>query len=461
MAASDELTQQASQEGAAVRQGDSHRALLLAARELLIDIERTDLESLTAGQLKGPQATPAADGGGTSGGLDRKHKHVLLQQVDELRDGLLSEQQACEVLRQENEQLARDVRSLASQLKQERAASNAVLTRHQAGGGAAESSAGASVAEGSSGEPGLTLASAASQILLLRREVKFLQKRWNSARVDQDAATTREQMQQLREEAEEARKKAAGAEAATASIAAKSRVLVRELKAARAQVRAQQARMVRRSNAQREVASLKEQLAKAHDAFVAQQQTLKQLQLRERLRRATADDGDGEDGGEAGGGAGGVGEYDGAKLEAEVAHAGLGLLVLSQELTTLERAWMAEKGAAAELVAIKANMSFQVAQVRREGWRPLPPPTHTHATPLACACPPPLPTLPLASRPSQSKHPCAPLHAPTHTRPHAPLRLRVLIRPYAPPCAPMRLHAPLRPFTRAVGTCACTGRVRE
>ena len=38
-------------------------------------------------------------------------------------------------------------------------------------------------------------------------------------------------------------------------------------------------------------------------------------------------------------------------------------MLLANELTLLERAWMAERDAAAELVAIKANMSFRVAQV--------------------------------------------------------------------------------------------------
>ena len=44
----------------------------------------------------------------------------------------------------------------------------------------------------------------------------------------------------------------------------------------------------------------------------------------------------------------------------------LGLLLLAHELTALERAWMAEKGAAAELIAIKANMSFRIVGVEDE-----------------------------------------------------------------------------------------------
>ena len=338
--------------------------MLLAARELLIDLERTDFDSVidlvrttgpvTSSPGKPPPPPPPA---ATSQTKDQ-HKELLLQQVDEYRENLVNEQQACEELREENARLATDLRSLAAQLKQERAASNELLAG-QAQSGAGETSISAREASEVPGTSGLTLASAASQILLLRREVKFLQKQWNSARVDQGAATTREQMQQLRDEAAEAKRKAATAEEAAASAAAKSRILLRELKAARSQVRAQHARMVKRSAAQREVAALKDQLTKAQDAFVAQQQTLKQLQLRERLRRPEPgyDDDDDADGRSGGGG------YDTSAMEAEAAHTGLGLLLLSSELTLLERAWMAEKGGAAELVAIKSNMSFRIAQV--------------------------------------------------------------------------------------------------
>jgi len=323
---------------------------MMAARELLIDLERTDLDALPpppAG-TKLPAAAAASSSTSSSGGtFDAKHRTVLLTQVDELRDSLLAEQEAAERLRRENDGLSNDVRSLASQLKQERAASNAVLKNPHP-----SLAVPGATAEAQGGE--LTLASAASQILLLRREVKFLQKQWNQARVDQSSATTREQMQLLRDEADEARKSAAAAEEATAAHAAKSRIALRELRAARGQVRAQQQRMVRRSNAQKEVSTLKEQLTKVHESFAAQQQTLKQLQLRERLRRQQDDDDDGY-GGEA--------SIDAAAATAEAAAAGLGLLVLANEVQALERAWMNEKSGAAELVAIKANMSFRVAQV--------------------------------------------------------------------------------------------------
>ena len=137
--------------------------------------------------------------------------------------------------------------------------------------------------------------------------------------------------------------------------------------------------MLRRSAAQHEVTQLKEQLAKLQDANTVQQQALKQLQvrrrhhppppsptqlhyiskmsratcailqLRERLRRPDFDDDDDADCMNS--------QMSLASAEHdEVAHTGVGLILLSAELTLLERAWMAEKGAAAELVAIKANM---------------------------------------------------------------------------------------------------------
>ena len=343
-----------------------HKNLLLAARELLIDLERTDLESVLATGDVPPNGSPARvpvpmpmfTKPSAEGGEGDEHKLIILQQVDQLRESLLASQQTCEQLSDENSQLSRDLRSLASQLKLERATSNALV---KAGGDTDE--LGAKVGENGD-TSGLTLASAASQILLLRREVKFLQRQWNSARVDQSSATTREQMQQLRDEAAEAKRAATAADAATSSAEAKCRLLLRELKAARAQARTQYARMLKRSAAQREVGSLKEQLGKANDAFTAQQQQLKQLKLRERLRRAADEEprraADDDDEAERGGYAVGL---DAMKVEAEAAHAGLGLMILGNELTLLERAWMAERDAAAELVAIKANMSFQVAQV--------------------------------------------------------------------------------------------------
>ena len=208
---------------------------MLVARELLIDLERTDVNvplpansSAAAASRNLPAACPPGASGDASssggGGFDAKHREVLLVQVDELRERLLAEQQASEALRQENERLAHDLRSLASQLKQERAASNAVLTAQ-----AVPDPRSSAMPDGAAPTGELTLASAASQILLLRREVKFLQKQWNQARVDQKSATTREQIQELRDEAAEARRVAAAAEESSASISAKARIAMREL----------------------------------------------------------------------------------------------------------------------------------------------------------------------------------------------------------------------------------------
>ncbi len=165
-------------------------------------------------------------------------------------------------------------------------------------------------------------------------------------------------MQALRDEAADARAQLARSRDELSSMSAKARILVRELRSSKAQLRAQHARMLRRTAAQREVAALKQQLADTHESHTAQAHALKHLQLRERLRgeRRAADGFDDDDDASAGG-------YGGEAAAAEAAHASLGLLVLASELTMLERAWMQEKGAAAELVAIKANMSFRIAQV--------------------------------------------------------------------------------------------------
>ncbi len=148
----------------------SASGLLLAARELLIDLERTDLEAVLAkGDVDSPHASPVAakhaQGRSSPSALAAGHKEVLLQQVDQLREHLREEQQTCETLRAENTRLAHDLRSLASQLKQERAASNAMIA-----GNADEANGGPGSSEIGTG--GLTLASAASQILVLRREVR-------------------------------------------------------------------------------------------------------------------------------------------------------------------------------------------------------------------------------------------------------------------------------------------------
>ena len=76
------------------------------------------------------------------------------------------------------------------------------------------------------------------------------------------------------------------------------------------------------------MASLREQLDAAHEAHTAQSGVLRQLQLRERLRRERQYvEGDGEEGdGER------QTEYDAARIEAEEAHSSYGLLLLCNEL---------------------------------------------------------------------------------------------------------------------------------
>lgn len=381
--------------GSKTETSSTHRQLMVAARELLIDLERTHIEAASSLVTAASALPSKAVHMVPANSSDARHREVLLAQVDELRAGLVSEQRTCEALRAENEQLTSDVRSLASQLKQERAASNAVLTATGRESTAVPDSA------GGTGE--LTLASAASQILLLRREVKFLQKQWNHARVDQHQATTREQMQQLRDEATEAIQKAAAAEEVSALQAAKVRMAVRELKAARAMVTAQQQRMQRRSLAQKEVISLKEQLGKAHDAFVAQQQTLKQLQLRERLRRQRDDDDDADDVSES--------RVDAAVAEAEAAHMGLGLMVLANELSGVERAWKGEKDSSAECAprelesTLGAAAAPLLAGAREESRWPARP-HHARVYVCACVCVRVLARVRCAAGSSQSRRTC-------------------------------------------------------
>lgn len=84
---------------------------------------------------------------------------------------LKMEREACDELRAENARLTHDIRSIASQMKQERAASNAVLAVRVGGASALRSSMPACSEElqkydsedGTIDTNGLTLASAASQ----------------------------------------------------------------------------------------------------------------------------------------------------------------------------------------------------------------------------------------------------------------------------------------------------------
>ena len=138
---------------------------------------------------------------------------MLLSQLDRLRGALDEERAAADALRGENERLSTDLRALAQQLKQERAASNAVLAvrvGHDGGGEAAAAGGGAEKKappppDAAGGVNGLTLASAASQILMLRREVKWLQKQLTAAKRDTKSSESREQMEGLHEAAREAR----------------------------------------------------------------------------------------------------------------------------------------------------------------------------------------------------------------------------------------------------------------
>ena len=78
----------------------SHRSLLLAARELLIDIERTDFTTLAnhsgaaAGSPSAKQPLPPPPRGKDGSAQKDEHKEMLLQQVDQYRDSLVEQQQA-------------------------------------------------------------------------------------------------------------------------------------------------------------------------------------------------------------------------------------------------------------------------------------------------------------------------------------------------------------------------------
>ena len=186
---------------------------------------------------------------------------------------LETEQRSCRQLRTENEKLAGDMRTLAQQLKQERAASNAVLAVRVGSSEAAADRSESKQGDGAGevGANGLTLASAASQILMLRREVKWLQKQWQSARRDQDGTANREQLESLQQSLEEEKARATAALEQAAAAAAQKRLLLRQLAQQRAQWQAQQARMARRSAAQAE-AALRVQLEQTHEALLTEQQ---------------------------------------------------------------------------------------------------------------------------------------------------------------------------------------------
>ena len=322
------------------------RTMLDAARELLIDLERHEL-TLDDQQAAEPlpssgspiEAAVAASSSHSSSDVQRasEHRELLLGQLDRLKESVAQEQTSNRMLRSEKSKLSGDMRTLAQQLKQERAASNAVLAVRMGtepptdGSGAAKAEAAhGEHGTGDRGTGGLTLASAASQILMLRREVKWLQKQWQSARRDQDGSANRDQLDSLQQALEAARSEASAADAAAVAGAAQKRLLMRQLGSSRAQwvqqqnpaptlapsptsspnpnpnpklkpkrkpgpsmIRwaQQQKRLARRSAAQTEAASLRAQLQAAHEALAAEQQQRKMAmeQLREIREMRTAE----------------------------------------------------------------------------------------------------------------------------------------------------------------------------
>ena len=223
--------------------------MLEAARELLIDIERHEL-TLDSQQASGPlpsldspsAAAAAASSSHSSGVRMSEHTEELLGELDRLKETVAQAQTSNHKLRSEKSKLSGDMRTLAQQLQQERAASAAVLAVRMGTEPPADGS-GAARAEAANGEHGtedrgtggLTLASAASQILMLRREVKWLQKQWQSARRDQDGSANRDQLESLQQALEAARSQASAADAAAAAAAAQKRLLMRQLGSSRAQ----------------------------------------------------------------------------------------------------------------------------------------------------------------------------------------------------------------------------------
>jgi hypothetical protein len=223
--------------------------MLEAARELLVDIERHEL-TLDSQQASGPlpsldspsAAAAAASSSHSAGVRMSEHTEELLGELDRLKETVVQEQTSNHKLRSEKSKLSGDMRTLAQQLQQERAASAAVLAVRMGTEPPADGS-GAARAEAANGEHGtenrgtggLTLASAASQILMLRREVKWLQKQWQSARRDQDGSANRDQLESLQQALEAARSQASAADAAAAAAAAQKRLLIRQLGSSRAQ----------------------------------------------------------------------------------------------------------------------------------------------------------------------------------------------------------------------------------
>ena len=339
--------------------------VLSSARELLIDLERHQLDAESGSLPPSPAIaalSPAAQRRLSSDADDAslltpprspttrlrqatEHKEVLLSQLDRLRGALDEERAAADALRGENERLSTDLRALAQQLKQERAASNAVLAvrvGHDGGGEAAAAGGGAEKKappppDAAGGVNGLTLASAASQILMLRREVKWLQKQLTAAKRDTKSSESREQMEGLHEAAREARAAADAAQERATTSEAQKRLLMRDLGRAKAQLAAQAARTQKRSAAQVEALSLRQQLQRAQQQLLAFE--------------------NGAGGGGGGGAAGPSGGGGGDPRDAALTTARVGLLLLRAELGTAETV-------AAEQARRRAHESDGLNEVR-------------------------------------------------------------------------------------------------
>jgi len=327
--------------------------MLHAARELLIDLERHELtldDQEAAEQLPNPDSPSVV----APHSEQREHREQLLSQLDRLKETVVQEQTSNRMLRSEKSKLSGDMRHLAQELRQERAASNAVLAVRMGTEAPADGGAKAEAAHGElgSGTGGLTLASAASQILMLRREVKWLQKQWQSARRDQDGSANREQLDSLQQALETAQAEAAAAAGAAAAGAAQKRLLVRQLGSLRAQWAQQQKRLTRRTAAQGEASSLRVQLQAVHEALAAKQQQCRMAmeQLREIREMRSAE-----------------GATAGAR-EAAAAHAAsraaqlIAHRVMSGELGAAEQQAAQQAAQLMALVGAKSDLTLRLAQ---------------------------------------------------------------------------------------------------
>ncbi len=288
--------------------GPSH--LVTQARALLREMETHNFESPHELALVQPRPRHAADD------QDQAVAQVTADasELDELLLSLATEKASSAMLREENDSLRHEVRKLSAELERSRSGVNAALMNGIVGHNRRPSDGAASgyhSRQPSEGPPpprrstaasssravdsdasgtsavdasGLTLAGAASQILMLRREVKYLQKQWNAARRDQDGSARRDEMIVLREQSAEQARRADEAVQRALVAEAQQRLLVRELGAMRAKHAAQAARIAKRSHAQSEVSSLRAQLHRASTDLMESQRELKARALREDMR---------------------------------------------------------------------------------------------------------------------------------------------------------------------------------